>query len=99
MFCEIATAPSGPRNDKLVGIAPPNYYRNTCNCLRRSLSAATDAIGACHFNGGLYGLPVQRRARLSASLQRALPSFFSKIMNFLQNDKKGLILSEKNRNI
>ena len=25
--------------------------------------------------------------------------FFGKIMNFLQNDKKGLILSEKNRNI
>ena len=40
-----------------------------------------------------------RRERHAAPLQRALPSFFGKIMNFLQNDKKGLILSEKNRNI
>ena len=27
----------------------PNYYCNTCDCLWRSLSAATDAIGAYHF--------------------------------------------------
>jgi hypothetical protein len=31
--------------------------------------------------------------------RRFFRPFFGKIMNFLQNDKKGLILSEKNRNI
>ena len=70
MFCEIATAPSGPRNDKLVGIAPPNYYRNTCNCLRRSVSAATDAIGFYVFIGGLYESTVQRREGHVPPLQR-----------------------------
>ena len=38
-----------PRNDKPVCLTPPNYYCNTCDCLWRSLSAATDAIGAYHF--------------------------------------------------
>ena len=32
-----------------VCLTPPNYYCNTCDCLWRSLSAATDAIGAYHF--------------------------------------------------
>ena len=58
---EIATAPLGPRNDKLGGIAPNNLCRNYCQPVRRSLSAATDAIGAYHFNGTLYRLLVQRR--------------------------------------
>ena len=36
-----ATAPLGPRNDKLGGIAPNNLCRNYCQPVRRSLSAAT----------------------------------------------------------
>ena len=32
-----------------------------CNCPWRSLSAATDAIGAYHFNGGLCESPVPSR--------------------------------------
>ena len=39
-----------PRNDKSVCLAPLNYCCNTRNCLRRSGSAATDAIGAHHFS-------------------------------------------------
>ena len=49
-----ATAPLGPRNDKSGSLTPLNRYCNTCNCLRRSLSAATDAIGAYHFIASLY---------------------------------------------
>ena len=44
--------------------------RKDCQPAWRSLSAATDAIGAYRFNGGRYGLHVQRRARLSAPLHR-----------------------------
>ena len=55
---EIATAPLGPRNDKSGSIAPLNSCHQYCQPAWRSLSAATDAIGACHFDGGLYGLPV-----------------------------------------
>ena len=58
---EIATAPLGPRNDKLEGLAPQNACRKDCQPTRRSLSAATDAIGAHHFNGGLYELQVRSR--------------------------------------
>ena len=46
-------------------------YLQICSCQRRSLTAATDAIGACHFNDSLYGSGVHRRARLSPPLQRA----------------------------
>ena len=56
-----ATAPLGPRNDKLEGLAPQNACRKDCQPARRSLSAATDAIGAHHFNGGLYELQVPSR--------------------------------------
>ena len=56
-----ATAPLGPRNDKLGGIAPNNLCRNYCQPVRRSGNAATDAIGAHHFNGGLYELQVPSR--------------------------------------
>ena len=56
-----ATAPLGPRNDKLEGLAPQNACRKDCQLAWRSLSAATDAIGAHHFNGGLYGLQVPSR--------------------------------------
>ena len=112
--CHVGRWP--PRNDKLGGIAPLNLYRKYCQPAWRSLSAATDVIGAyyfndgryesavpsrdctpralprasrsgrhvglrpprndksggvCHFDGGLYGLQVRRRARLSPRLQRA----------------------------
>ena len=50
-YCEIATAPSGPRNDKLGSLMPMNLRCMICKCTRRSLSAATDAIGVYHFNG------------------------------------------------
>ena len=45
--CHVGLRP--PRNDKPVCFTSPNYYCNTCDCLWRSLSAATDAIGAYHF--------------------------------------------------
>ena len=73
---EIATAPLGPRNDKLGGIAPNNLCRNYCQPVRRSLSAATDAIGAYHFNGTLYRLLVQRREGHAPPLQRAIDGRF-----------------------
>ena len=47
VYCEIATAPSGPRNDKSGGVN--------------------------HFDGGLYGLQVRRRARHASPLQGAIP--------------------------
>ena len=34
-----------PRNGNSDSLAPPNHHCNTRNCCRRSLSAATDAIG------------------------------------------------------
>ena len=40
-------------------------------CAWRSLSAATDAIGACRFNGTLFQSFVQRRERHAAPLQGA----------------------------
>ncbi len=43
------TAPLGPRNDKLGGIAPQNACRKDCQPARRSLSAATVKPG------GVYG--------------------------------------------
>ena len=46
-YCEIATSAAPPRNDKSGGLEPPNRCCNTCGCQRRSLSAATDAIGLC----------------------------------------------------
>ena len=42
---EIATAPSGPRNDKSGGIAPLNLCRDHCHPAWRSLSAATGPVG------------------------------------------------------
>ena len=66
---EIATAPLGPRNDKSGSIAPLNSCHQYCQPAWRSLSAATDAIGAYHFIGSHYESAASRRARLSASLQ------------------------------
>ena len=67
--CEIATAPLGPRNDKSGSIAPLNSCHQYCQPAWRSLSAATDAIGAYHFIGSHYESAASRRARLSAPLQ------------------------------
>ena len=66
---EIATAPLGPRNDKSGSIAPLNSCHQYCQPAWRSLSAATDAIGAYHFIGSHYESAASRRARLSAPLQ------------------------------
>ena len=46
---EIATAPLGPRNDKLGSLAPQNMCRKDCQLAWRSLSAATVKPG------GVYG--------------------------------------------
>ena len=56
-----ATAPLGPRNDKLEGLAPQNACRKDCQLAWRSLSAATDAIGTCYFIDALYGLQMPSR--------------------------------------
>ena len=58
---EIATAPLGPRNDKLGSLAPQNVCRKDCQTAWRSGSAATDTIGTHHFNGGLYELQMPSR--------------------------------------
>ena len=64
-----------PRNDKSESFTPQNAYRKSCQSAWRSLSAATDAIGACHFNDSLYGSGVRSRARLSPPLQRIAGSY------------------------
>ena len=56
-----ATAPLGPRNDKLGSLAPQNVCRKDCQTAWRSGSAATDTIGTHHFNGGLYELQMPSR--------------------------------------
>ena len=66
---EIAAAPSGPRNDKLGSLMPMNLRCMICKCTRRSLSAATDAIGVYHFNGSQYESGVHCRERHAAPLQ------------------------------
>ena len=67
--------PVGPRNDKSESFTPQNAYRKSCQSAWRSLSAATDAIGACHFNDSLYGSGVRSRAGLSPLLQRIAGSY------------------------
>ena len=64
-----------PRNDKSESFTPQNAYRKSCQSAWRSLSAATDAIGACHFNDSLYGSGVRSRAGLSPLLQRIAGSY------------------------
>ena len=66
---EIATAPLGPRNDKSGSIAPLNSCHQYCQPAWRSLSAATDAIGAYHFIGSHYESAASRRERRAAPLQ------------------------------
>ena len=43
-----ATAPLGPRNDKLEGLAPQNACRKDCQLAWRSLSAATVKPGSVY---------------------------------------------------
>ncbi len=43
------------------GVNGRREYPEICSCQWRSLTAATDAIGAYHFNDGLYGLQVPSR--------------------------------------
>ena len=64
-----ATAPLGPRNDKSGSIAPLNSCHQYCQPAWRSLSAATDAIGAYHFIGSHYESAASRRERHAAPLQ------------------------------
>ena len=70
-----ATAPLGPRNDKSESFTPQNAYRKSCQSAWRSASAATDAIGAYRFHGGLYGSGVRRREGHAPPLQRITGSY------------------------
>ena len=60
-----------PRNDKSGSRHGRRCHPITCQPARRSVSAATDAIGACRFNGGLYGLQVPSRDCTPRALPRA----------------------------
>ena len=71
--CHVGLRP--PRNDKPVCLTPPNHCPNTCDCLWRSLSAATNAIGACRFIGSLFVSAALRRERHAAPLQRTTENF------------------------
>ena len=71
--CHVGLWP--PRNDKSESFTPQNAYRKSCQSAWRSASAATDAIGAYRFHGGLYGSGVRSRARLSPPLQRITGSY------------------------
>ena len=53
----------------LQGVCARRACPEICNGHRRSLSAATDTIGACHFNGGRYESPLRSRERHAAPLQ------------------------------
>ena len=67
IFSAACTSPRLPQ--PLWGLAMTNLEAlhirreclHICNCPWRSLSAATDAIGAYHFNGGLCESPVPSR--------------------------------------
>ena len=86
---EIATGAKRPRNDNSDSLAPLNHCCNTCSCQRRSVSAATDAIGACRFNGGLYGLQVPSRDCTPRALPRASRSGRHVGLRPPRNDKSG----------
>ena len=95
-YCEIATAPLGPRNDSPGSLMPLNPCRKYWQPAWRSLpargtphpyggkaangcavSAATNAIGAYHFNDSLYWLQVRRREGHAPPLQFYLSGFSS----------------------
>ena len=50
-----------PRNDKFGGLCDWRGHPAICQPARRSVSAATDAIGACRFIGGRYESSVPSR--------------------------------------
>ena len=50
-----------PRNDKFGGLCDWRGHPAICQPARRSVSAATDAIGACRFIGGRYESAVPSR--------------------------------------
>ena len=60
-YCEIATAPLGPRNDNSKPLHVRRCRSTTCDCQRRLLSAATDAIGFHVLSPALYELQVPSR--------------------------------------
>ena len=66
---EIATAPSGPRNDKSGNLHGRRNCFKICNCQWRSGSAATDAIGLYVFAGSPFESAAVRRAGLSPPIQ------------------------------
>ena len=67
-YCEIATAPLGPRNDNSKPLHVRRCRSTTCDCQRRLLSAATDAIGFHVLSPALYELQVPSRDCHVASL-------------------------------
>ena len=68
---EIATAPSGPRNDKSGDWCGRRCYHITCWSARRSGNAATDAIGFYHFNDSYSKFEVPFRDCTPRALPRA----------------------------
>ncbi len=70
-----------PRNDKFGGFAPLNLFRDHCQSAWRSLSAATDAIGACHLTAvctGCQCLPEIATAPLGPRNDKSGPLPFSR---------------------
>ena len=63
-----ATAPLGPRNDNSKPLHVRRCRSTTCDCQRRLLSAATDAIGFHVLSPALYELQVPSRDCHVASL-------------------------------
>ena len=53
------------------GVYNRREYPEICSCQRRSLTAATDALGAYRFHGGRYESAALRQERHAAPLQRA----------------------------
>ena len=72
---EIATAPSGPRNDTSSSAkVHQRPYAVEWPRTRRSLTAATGPVGGWfHFNDSPYRSLLYRRARLSAPLHKRTP--------------------------
>ena len=60
-----------PRNDNRGSIFGRRWCIPTCSCQRRSLSAATDAIGFYHFIDSLYESQALCREGHASPLQRA----------------------------
>ena len=67
-YCEIATAPLGPRNDNL-GVLAILATAGTSRSCSAGRGMPRPYKGSCHFNDALYESAVYRRARLSPPLQ------------------------------